>query len=69
MADFIFDNHGSIWIMTPQNSGAREYASDVLPGDSLMQGAGYVVEPRYVADIVESLQGDGFNCQPGVINP
>ena len=51
MADFLFSDHGSIWLMFPQNDGAREYAADVLPEDTPMHGEGYAVEPRYVATI------------------
>ncbi len=65
MADFLFHDHGSVWLMIPQNENASEYAADVLPEDSPMHGAGYAVEPRYVADLVTGLQDDGFICQPG----
>ena len=65
MADFLFSDHGSIWLMFPQNDGAREYAADVLPEDTPMHGEGYAVEPRYVADLVNALQCDGFICQSG----
>lgn len=62
MPDFIFHDHGSIWLMFPQNDNAREYAADVLPEDSPMHGEGYAMEPRYVQDIVTALQDDGFSC-------
>ncbi len=65
MADFLFYDHGSVWLMFPQNDGAREYAVDVLAEDSPMHGAGYAIEPRYVADIVTALQDDGFICVKG----
>ena len=65
MADFLFHNHGSIWLMIPQNEAASEFASDTLPDDTPMHGNGYAIEPRYVADLVTALQDDGFSCQNG----
>ncbi len=65
MPDFIFHDHGSIWLMIPQDDAARKHAADVLPEDSPMHGAGYAIEPRYVADIVTALQDDGFICEKG----
>lgn len=60
--DFMFHDHGSIWLMVPQNDVSREHAVDVLPDDTPTFGAGYAIEPRCVTWIVESLRRDGFIC-------
>ena len=65
MADFIFHDHESIWLMIPQNDNAREFAADVLPEDTPMHGTGYAIEARYVTWTVESLRKDGFTCEKG----
>ena len=52
-------NHGSIFILTPLTPEAIEWFEQHMPDDVQMWGPnGYVVEPRYVQDILEGIAGD-----------
>jgi hypothetical protein len=64
--DFLVENHGSIFLLKPLTPSATSWVEECIG-----QGNGYqpyfptvVVEPRYVADIVEGIQNDGLAVQP-----
>jgi hypothetical protein len=61
--DFKLENHGSLFLLRPLNSAAKEWMQDHLPVDDpetqFWCGA-LVVEPRYVAPIVDGIVGDGL---------
>jgi hypothetical protein len=61
MSDFRIDNHGSILILTADTASARAWANENLPDDRQRWGqGGTVVEPRYIADIVQGIEADGL---------
>lgn len=63
-ADFHVAAHGSITILTPQTDAGQSWADDNLPEDAFRCGnRGYVVEPRYIAPIIEGIQQDGLTVE------
>jgi hypothetical protein len=58
--DFTVDNHGSIFILTPNTESAQEKAQEIGDDETQHWGTGIVVEPRYIGEIVERLQEEGF---------
>jgi hypothetical protein len=61
--DFVLENHGSLFLLRPLNSAAKEWTQDHLPVDSpetQFWGEAIVIEPRYVAPIVDGIIGDGL---------
>ena len=58
--DFQVDNHGSIVILVPLSPAATEWTDEHLPEDAMHWGAGIVVEPRYISDIVDGMLADGL---------
>ena len=71
--DFEVVNHGSLVVLHPQNDAAREwvdihvYGTDADAGTETVEqnvqwwGGGVVVEPRYIADIIEGIEADGLD--------
>jgi hypothetical protein len=54
-------DHGSIVILTGLTVTGREWLSAHLPDDAQTWGIhGYVVEPRYVNDIMDGAAADGL---------
>jgi len=61
--DFTLENHGSLFLLRPLNSSAKEWMQEHLPVDNpetQFWGDAIVVEPRYVAPIVDGIVGDGL---------
>jgi hypothetical protein len=63
--DFVVENHGSILLLKPLTRSATSWVEEHIG-----QGNGYqpyfptvVVEPRYIADIVQGIQSDGLAVQ------
>lgn len=54
-----YQDHGSVCIMTPKDDEARAWVEEHIPDDAQWFGEGFVVEPRYVADIAEGFVSDG----------
>lgn len=64
MADFTLIDHGSIVVLNANTDAARSWADDHLPADRTTWGPhGTVIEPRYVGDIVDGIQGDGLEIE------
>lgn len=60
-ADFLVNDQGSIIILTPTSEAAIEWCDTHLPDDAQRWGPnGYVVEHRYIQDIIDGLEADGF---------
>jgi hypothetical protein len=59
-ADFICENHGSIFLLRPVSSVSFDWIEEHLPPDRLTFGNAVVVEPRYVWAILDGLQEDGL---------
>jgi hypothetical protein len=51
-SDFLIAKHGSIILLTPISEDANTWCAENLPSDAMRHGASYVVESRYIDDIV-----------------
>lgn len=61
LTDFLVTNHGSICVIDMLSDAAIAWANENLPDDAMRWGRhGYVVEPRYVANIVDGMEFDGL---------
>jgi hypothetical protein len=60
--DFLVENHGSIFLLRPQNENAIAWVNDHIGKDNGYQPyyPTVVVEHRYISDIVEGIQNDGL---------
>jgi hypothetical protein len=58
--DFAVENHGSIILLRPITPAASAWISENIPEEAMEFGGATVVEPRYIADIVEGIQSDGL---------
>lgn len=60
--DFVFENHGSVWICEAQNDGAFSHLTDRLSNETQYWGRrGIAVEPRYVPQLAQALCDDGWS--------
>lgn len=60
-ADFLVENHGSIFTFTPQNEAAFDWADEHIQAVGQFIGQhSIVVEHRYIRDIVDGAIADGF---------
>jgi hypothetical protein len=66
-ADFVFENHGSVWLVRPQHKTARDHLEDNVGEEAQWWGSiairALVVEPRYVNDLAEKLVEAGFSVE------
>lgn len=62
-ADFTVENHGSIFLLTPETDAGRAWATEHLPEDAPRFGGAFAVEPRYIRDIVEGAMADGLRVE------
>jgi len=62
MADFLFQNHGSICLLTPLTAAATQWVEDNV-GEHQTFGAAVVVEHRYARGIVEGVIDDGLTVE------
>ena len=61
--DFKLENHGSLFLLRPLNHVAQTWMSENLRVDepeTQFWGDAIVIEPRYVAPIVDGIIGDGL---------
>jgi hypothetical protein len=61
--DFELANHGSLYLLHPLNSMAKEWMNEHLPMDSeetQFWGDAIVIEHRYVSAIVDGIIADGL---------
>ena len=59
--DFLYFDHGSVVTLTARSDAAKQWADEHLPDDRQIWGAhGSVIEPRYVADILDGINFDGL---------
>ena len=61
-SDFLVENHGSIFLLRPQNENAIAWVEDHIGSDNGYQPhyPTVVVEHRFIAEIVAGIQGDGL---------
>ena len=62
-ADIVVMNHGSIILLEPQDRNAEQWLEEHVDPDAQWWGPALVVEPRYVADIVEGAREDGLEVR------
>lgn len=60
MADIVVQNEGTIVLLVPETEVADEWLDEHLDPDVVRWATGYVVEPRYVAPIIEGALEDGL---------
>jgi hypothetical protein len=61
--DFKLENHGSVFLLRPLNPAVKDWMREHLPMDNpetQFWGEAIVIEPRYVATIVDGIIGDGL---------
>jgi len=61
--DFKLENCGSLFLLRPLSSAAKEWMREHLPLDApetQFWGEAIVIESRYVAPIVDGIVGDGL---------
>jgi hypothetical protein len=58
--DFGVANHGTIVLLQPLTRAANEWIAANLPADRLHYAGAVIIEPRYLADIVNGLRADGL---------
>jgi hypothetical protein len=65
--DIRVENHGSLFLLRPLRDVARAWLEDHVSSDAIWIGGGIaralVVEPHYVADIVEGAREDGLEVR------
>ena len=61
--DFKLENHGSLFLLRPLSSAAKEWMKEHLPMESpetQFWSDAIVIEARYVTPIVDGIIGDGL---------
>jgi hypothetical protein len=60
--DFLVENHGSVFLLKPLTPSATSWIEGNIGADDRFQSSfpTVVVEPRYIADIVEEIHNDEF---------
>ena len=58
--DFIVQDHGSLIILLPQTTVAKDWADERFPDDAQNWASGTVIERRYFADIYDGITADGL---------
>jgi hypothetical protein len=60
-ADVALRNEGSIWLVTPLTQEASTWLHAHTDGQWFLRSL--VVEPRYVADLVQGMRDEGFTVR------
>jgi hypothetical protein len=64
LADFVFTNHGSVWLVTPKDSTVRRaLAQRVDPNEAQWFGEALAVEARFVEGLALGLREEGFSVK------
>ena len=63
MTDFHFYDHGSICLLDPRTDAAETWLQDSVDPDAQWHCGRLVIEPRYVAPIIDGLQEAGFTIE------
>lgn len=59
----IVELHGSVCLVRGAGQEAEWFLEENMPLDATRFGGAYVVEPRYVGDIMEDLHDRGFTVE------
>ena len=60
MTDFNVTDHGSLTILEPQTTAAKEWADEHFPEDAQNWANGTVIERRYFEPVYEGILADGL---------
>jgi hypothetical protein len=63
MADYIVQNHGTLFLFVPQSAEAAQNLHDNVQEDAQFFGQSLVVEHRYARDLAAQLQQEGWDVQ------
>lgn len=63
MADLYVQNEGSIFLLHPLNDAGLNWTDAHLPEDAQKLGKAFVIEHRYIADIVAGAIDDGLEVE------
>jgi hypothetical protein len=58
--DVEVENHGSVVLVRPLSDAARAWLAEHVSPDAQRFGGAVAVEPRYVANLVDGMIGDGL---------
>jgi hypothetical protein len=62
--DFNIENHGSVVLVRPVTTAAREWVDEHVPLESWQwHGGAFVVEPRYLPILFDGIVGDGLTVR------
>lgn len=61
--DFEVQNEGTIFLLHPKTQAALDWAKEHLPEDVQRFGEAYVVEHRYIQNIVDGAKNDGLTVE------
>ncbi len=53
----------TVFLVCPQNDGAKEYLQDIVPADAPRLGHNVSVEHRFLNDFIGALFDDGFKIE------
>jgi len=59
--DFWIHNHGSLCVVRPKSDEARAWIEDNVGEHTVWSGGGVVVEPRYLAPIIDGITESGMS--------
>jgi hypothetical protein len=59
-SDFDLTNQGSLMILVPVSEAAQEWANEHLPDDAMKWGGGFVIEHRFIDNIVDGIEAEGL---------
>jgi len=60
MRDLVVRVEGSICLLAPITPAGVAWCEEHLPEDTMRWGKAYVVEPRYISDIIDGAADDGL---------
>jgi hypothetical protein len=63
-ADFTVENHGSVWLLTPETTDARNWVDENVALEPWQWlGRSFAVEPRLLDQLVEGIQAEGLSVE------
>lgn len=60
---FEIQNHGSLFLVVPQDEAAEEWLREVTSPEAMWWAGGLVVEPRYIEDLVGGMLVEGWEVR------
>ena len=58
--DYSIEDHGSVFLVYPQNEDAKENLINNVSNEVPFLGDAMAVEPRFIADLVEIFNNEGW---------